>query len=331
MFRVLLIAATLCLAAPATAQDKAGAILTAWQNWTETSAIPNSAIAIGHNGDIVLLGSKGRDPRAPYPLASLSKAITAVCLTHVMNEHDLSLNTPIGDLAAIFARANVIIPPEAATITVASLMTHTSGLAPDVTQGTFLFNRNKARTNNDKIARNALAPNGRRGTFGDYAYNNGNYAILGSLLEGLTGTDNVTACRDRLFPAGNRDTAGFNDEWISFAAMGGWEASTADYLAFVMKNFGPTSTIARNPFETPHHPVADGIYYGTGTVFRHAEGQSTIWHSGAICNFGFFDQGSYFVQYANGYAVMVTYDKCGSGKRWRPLDDALFNAAHNDE
>lgn len=313
------------------AQDKAEAILSAWQNWAEALAIPNSAIAIGYNGQIVLMGGRGRDPRAPYPLASLSKAITAACVVDVMRENSLALDTPLGELNDAFTIAGVTIPEGAKSITVASFMTHTSGLYPDLTQGTFLFNRHKARTNNAKISRNALSESGRRGTFGDYAYNNGNYAVLGALLEGLTGTDNVTSCRDRLFPQALRTTAGFNDEWISFAAMGGWEASAADYLGFVMQNFGPNTPIAIAPFDTPHQQVADGIYYGTGTIFRHSDGQSTIWHTGAICNFGFFDQGSYFAQYPNGYAVMVNYDACGSGKRWRPLDEALYGAAHDDE
>jgi len=220
----------------------------------------------------------------------------------VMRENSLALDTPLGELNDAFTIAGVTIPEGAKSITVASFMTHTSGLYPDLTQGTFLFNRHKARTNNAKISRNALSESGRRGTFGDYAYNNGNYAVLGALLEGLTGTDNVTSCRDRLFPQALRTTAGFNDEWISFAAMGGWEASAADYLGFVMQNFGPNTPIAIAPFDTPHQQVADGIYYGTGTIFRHSDGQSTIWHTGAICNFGFFDQGSYFAQYPNGYA-----------------------------
>lgn len=321
--------ATSLFASLAAAQDAATtqAIVDAWQDWAEDRGIDGTAIAIGYNGRALHLGGIGRHPQEPYALASLSKAITAVCLHDVLKERGISTAATLGDLARHFDKAGVAIPPAASDISLSNVMTMSSGLYPDTTQGTFLFNRFKEAPNNRKFAQAALMDRSMRGTRGTYRYNNSNYAVLGALLDGLTRTDNVTACRDRVFPAGNRGTVGYNAEWIAFSAFGGWEASVADYLGFVMRNFGPDSRLARNPYDAPHQLIEEPVHYGLGALFFHREGRSTFWHTGAFCNFGFADQGSYFVQYANGYAVVVSYDVCGRAGVWRPLDAALSKAA----
>ena len=329
-----LAAVTLIALAPtAQAQDaqKTQAMVTAWQDWATARAIPATAIAVGYRGQIIASAGQGRSPSEPYALASLSKAITATCLLQVLHENDITVDQTLGDIAQHFAREGITIPPDVSEIPLTALFTMSSGLSPDTTQGTFLFHRNKGTPNNSRFARYAVAPNARTGIFGDYYYNNGNYALLGSLLDALTQTDNVTACRDRVFPPQNRSSVGFNPEWVRFAAFGGWEASAEDYLGFVMQNFGADTQIAKTPTAFPHLPLTHKISYGLGTFFSHKRGRSTFWHTGAICNFGFADNGSYFAQYANGYAVVVNYDICGATKNWRPLDEALYDAAHQNE
>jgi len=330
-WRMILVAISLATAAPAQDAARINAIFDAWQGWATYRGIDNTAIAIGYNGRIAKLGGIGRSPQDPYPLASLSKAITATCLHDILRRQNNRTDQTLGALTPAFARAGVTIPAAAAAIRIADVITMTSGLSPDTTQGSFLFNRFKDGPDNARFANYALRKNAMRGNVGEYYYNNSNYALLGALIDGLTGTDNVSACRDRVFPAAHRTTVGFNPEWIAFAGFGGWQASASDYLGFVMAQFGPRTQLAESPRDAPHAQIEGAAHYGLGTLFAQGPNGTTFWHTGALCNFGISDEGSYFAQYANGYAVVVNYDVCGRAAIWRPLDTALARAAFEPE
>ncbi|MEM6384780.1 MAG: serine hydrolase domain-containing protein [Pseudomonadota bacterium] len=330
--RLLLISIAAAFVSVTTAQSETGPrvdqITAAWEAWATKNGIKETAITIGRDGDILASRGRGRDPEAAQPIASLSKAITAVCLKRVADEQGLSLDTPLKDLSAAFAAVNIDIPPNLQERTLTSLITMTSGLKPDRTQSQFNNSYRYGDTRNIGFSKRALATSGLKGNAGEFHYNNGNYALLGALLEGLTGTDNVTACRDRVFPKGFRDTAGFDPDWIALAAFGGWQASTRDYTAFVMDVFGPKGDIASNLLKLPRYSDARGWYYGLGTHYRSRHPQNVYWHNGALCGTTGAELGSYFAYYPNGYAVTVSYDRCGRGDIFIDLDNALYQAAN---
>lgn len=320
----------MCLeASPATPQstEQTEKILTAWRDWADQHKV-ESAISIGHNGTILTTAGKGRDPSKAYPLASLSKSITAVCLKRIADEKDLPFSTSLGALQAEFDKVNITIPERIKDRTLGSLVSMSSGLTPDNTQGEMNRTYRMGDTRNIGFSRAALKPNSLGGTAGDFFYNNGNYALVGALLEALTGEDNVSACRDRLFPKGHRKTVAFSSDWISLAAFGGWQASTTDYTAFVMDAFQPGGDIAENLFTLPYYADPSGWFYGLGTHFRVRQPQNVYWHNGALCRVKGEDVGSYFAYYPNGYAVTVSYNKCGQGDINSALDSALFNGAN---
>lgn len=299
-------------------------IISAWESWADTYGV-KTAITIGHNGTILASHNKGRDPSTPYPLASLSKAITAVCLKRVLDEKGVSFNATLGELQSEFDKVNIAIPASFAERTLASVVSMTSGMNPDRTQSRINGSFRYGDTRNISFSKRALAASGLKGTAGDFFYNNGSYALLGALLEALTGTDNVSACRDRTFPKGHQSSAGFSSDWIALAGFGGWQASTDDYTAFIMDAFGPDGDIASDLFNLPNYGDERGWFYGLGTHFRVRQPQNVYWHAGALCR---AKVGSYFAYYPNGYAVTVTYNACGIGEIFQELDGVLFKAAN---
>ena len=317
------------LPAFAQTEEKTNSILKAWRDWAGKHNIDQTAITIGHNGTILASDGIGRDPNTAYPIASLSKAITAVCLHQIATEKNVDLHAPLGDLQAEFSKVNITIPDAIKDRTLASVITMSSGLKPDSTVGFFNNSYRYGDTRNIGFSLGALKAPNRKGSAGDFFYNNGNYALLGALLEALSGTDNVTACKDRVFPEGHRDTPKFDDEWIALAGFGGWEASTVDFTAFVMSVFGPESEVAQNIETLPkYRDLLDGWGYSLGTFFRTRTPQNIYWHKGALCGTTGGDQGAYFGYYPSGYAITMVYDVCGIDPLSNDLDNVLYNAAN---
>ncbi|MEO9825536.1 MAG: serine hydrolase domain-containing protein [Paracoccaceae bacterium] len=303
-------------------------ILAAWRTWAAKHNV-ETAISIGHNGTILASGSQGRNPNKAYPLASLSKAITGVCVLRITQENGIAFDTPLSALQPEFDKVNIDIPAKLRDRTLASLLTMTSGLNPDRTQSEMNRTYRIGDTRNIGFSKTALNSKGLGGTPGDFFYNNGNYALLGALLEALTDTDNVTACRDRVFPKGHRSTVAFDSDWMAFAAFGGWASSTTDYTAFLMDAFKPGGDIAANLTTLPNYAAPSGWFYGLGTHFRLRQPQNVFWHAGALCKVSGEDVGTYFAYYPNGYAVTVSYNKCAVGDIGIELDTVLFNGANN--
>ncbi len=319
-------------ASPIAAQstDTTDSILSAWQRWMVIHDIGESAISVGYDGKILASEGKGRDPRAAYPILSLSKTITAVCLGRVLGEQGLSFDTALSGFQVAFAKVGVSIPERLAETPLAEVVSMSSGMVPDALQGRELFNQNRnfGDSRNIEFARLALEERVLTGEPGTFYYNNGSYALLGALLEALTGTDNVTACKSRVFPSGFGQTVAFDDEWIALGAAGGWRMSTVDHLAFVMDAFAPDGEIAQNIRDWPNFQHQRGWNYGLGTYFRPRGERHVFWHFGAVCGVDGGDKGAYFAYYENGYAVSVTFDACAAADLGDALDQVLWTAAH---
>ncbi|CAN0603977.1 unnamed protein product, partial [Ectocarpus sp. 12 AP-2014] len=184
--------------AEAQTPDQTEKILAAWRDWTATHNV-DTAISIGHNGTILATGSEGRDPDTAYPMASLTKAITGVCVKRIAEENGIAFDTTLGALQPEFDKVNIDIPAKIRDRTLASLLSMSSGLEPDLTQSEMNRTYRMGDTRNIGFSKDSLKSRGLTGTPGEFNYNNGNYALLGALLEALTDTDNVSACRDKVF------------------------------------------------------------------------------------------------------------------------------------
>ena len=215
---------------------------------------------------------------APVPLASLSKAITAVCIAGLIERGRLSFETPLSHaLATTPARVGPPADPRLAAVTVSELLVHRAGFAAkqDVANAPladYLRHNTAGRTAFDAqlkwILRTKLTfePGTR------YAYSNAGYLILGAIVEEASGSDYESYCRESvLLPLGARD-AGLDPAWRILSSYGGWRMLPMDYArfyqAYALGNpaIGPE---ARAWMMSPQgKQVGGGVHYGLGTFVR---------------------------------------------------------------
>ena len=78
--------------------NRARQIEAAWRGWAQSADVDETSIAIGFGGAFVRSSGLGRAASDPADIASLSKAITAMCLATVLEEQGLSYETRLGDV-----------------------------------------------------------------------------------------------------------------------------------------------------------------------------------------------------------------------------------------
>lgn len=177
-----------------------------WRAWMTANDLTDGAmVVLMPDGTMHRVGLE-RETNASVPVASLSKAITGICMDIVLQEQGLGWYTTLGDIAPQMSAVRVTPQPWNAQITLASLANHTSGLSPDLTQGTMGSTLHGALGLHRRIGSEALREENIRGTARDYFYNNTNYAVLDVVIEALTGQSYADACMDRVVtPAGITD------------------------------------------------------------------------------------------------------------------------------
>ena len=169
--------------------------------------IPGGSIALTQNGRLVFARGYGyADPQAQiaaqpdsrYRIASLSKAITAVTVMHLVEQGSLNLDQPA------FALLPDLQPPAGSTpdarlasITLRNLLNHTGGWDDTATGSNFdpMFNSAKicqalgvaAPASTENIIRYMRGQPLQFAPGTQYAYSNFGYAVLGRIIERVTG------------------------------------------------------------------------------------------------------------------------------------------------
>lgn len=305
----------LALAAmPARAGDRAERIAAVWADWVAAGPVEVSTLAILRDGVVVHVAARGTDPGAALPLASLSKPITAACV--------LALGDRLPMEASV---AEVLGPGPAGAATVAGLLTHVAGLWPDGTQNNAVLARTTAPMTGE-IAAAAIARPPDAGRIGAFAYNNENYAVLGAMIEAVSGTDYATFCAEAVLAPLGLETAALAGPWAAHGPWGGWRMSAADYARFAWAFIGPGSPVGDAPADWPHADLG-GVAYGPGLFWRTTATETFAWGYGQLCWDG-TGNGSYVARYGNDLLVVVLHDDCSPGTdRALALDAALFDAA----
>jgi len=325
------------IAVPATANDPeviGSSVVAEWQSWMAKHRVPAGSIIVTHNGAVVAEGEIARSVDDPAKVASLSKAITAVCALKAAEQAGQTAQMPLS--VAIPQALATHQPRDArfADITIEQLITHASGIDSDYHRIELAKLRTLAEENKlwqfSKIADEALS-----GTpaWAPYRYSNANYLVLGIVIEELTGEAYEAYCqREVLAPLGVT-TARLNPEWRVMTAWGGWEISARDYLAFAEWYFsGENSPVRPAGYALSASDVGRGRGYSAGIIFRHTAAGTTAWHRGSWTGVrGRVDDrfGAYVVLYDNGYTVVTNY----AHDAWdrdigNELDSALYNATH---
>ena len=132
-FRVLILAFLLAATGlPAAAQTVAD-IEQAWRGWMSRNGRTTGGLAVLHQGRVAHEAVMGRDGIGqPLPMASLSKAVTGVCIAGLIEGGRLAFDTPLSQsLQRTIARVGAPVDPRLLGVTVAQLLTHRAGFDPD--------------------------------------------------------------------------------------------------------------------------------------------------------------------------------------------------------
>lgn len=284
----------LAAALPASADTVAG-IERAWRDWFARHERAAGGLAVLHKGKVVHEATAGRlTTGTAVPLASLSKAVTAVCVANLIDRGKLDLETPLSRaLARTFVRLGAPADERLPAVTIAQLLTHRAGYTrssddPDPTTGPlgkYLASATAKEPAFDAQMRLllprklALAPGER------YAYTNSVYLLLGAAIEEATGEPYESYCRQAtLKPLGAAASAQLTPEWRILASYGGWSMTLADYgrfyQAFARDNPAIGAGLRRWMMSPAGKEVSAGVHYAFGTDVRPTGKDANFWHGG---------------------------------------------------
>ncbi|WP_432690833.1 serine hydrolase domain-containing protein [Pseudooceanicola sp. C21-150M6] len=310
----------LLLAAPLRADDaaRAAAFRDAFQGWMAGQGARTGAIAIRHDNAPVAAFGINTDPDLMRPLASLSKMITALCVARLVADRQLSYDTEV---------RKVLNLPQAAPITTGALLSHATGLQHDRTQGPMSWWRGDPTPRWPEVTPPALDPGRLTPGTPDYYYSNENYAVLGTIIEGVTHEGYETACRDRvLTPAGV--TARPDPLFAAYLPWGGWRMSVADYAQLMDYAVGDNGILPGQIDQLPAQQVFGPVTYTMGLFRRDMGAGSNFWHFGSLCFEDGPNLGAYTAHWETGWTVTVWYDACLEEAGMISLDQALVAVAY---
>ena len=164
---------------------KLPAVDTVIQNAISDGSIPGAVLVIGHDGQVIYrkaYGSRSLEPRREpmtldtiFDLASLTKVIvTTTAVMQLVEQGKVRLNDPVAKYLPEFAQNGK------ADITVRQLLTHYSGLEPDLDLKT-------AWEGEETAYRMAFAETPQDAPGSKFAYSDINFIVLGALVERVSG------------------------------------------------------------------------------------------------------------------------------------------------
>jgi CubicO group peptidase (beta-lactamase class C family) len=246
------------------------------RGWMAQNGIEKSSLAIGRSGTILRAVGQKRSPDTPYPLASLSKAVTGMCMNQVLADTPYTWDSTMTDLAPEFAKMNFTPATQMRDLTLNQVATHTSGLPVKLNYGN-MSARNTTLSSQPTMARAALKEPENFGPRGVYVYSNANYAVLGFLIEAMTGQPYGDICKTKIMIPAGATKAGVMDRMSKTAAYGGWSASVEDYARFAMFWFDPAQPWMQDPSRFAFDEAAG---YGMGASVRQSKKGVSITHFG---------------------------------------------------
>ncbi|MDA7426751.1 serine hydrolase domain-containing protein [Thalassococcus lentus] len=303
----------ICLAGSGAAQSER--VRLEWERWLDRVGATEASLVFMIENAELSIEARGIAPDTPMPLASNSKAITALCLEALVREGKLAWDDRVARW----------YPSVRTELTVADLVVHRAGLGRDSTQ------RKMPRWRGDRTPRwaevraAAFARKKHAAPAKRYRYSNENYAILGDLIEVLSGQPYERACRSRVLERfGVQGVLG--DAYGGFGPWGGWSMSVRDYALLLRKGY-----VGRDPQAGPYAPVAESgkVIYGLGMLARLSPYTPNQWHVGSLC-FGGQGHGALAMNLGGRYTVVAAYNTCASPAEREALERSLVKAIFAD-
>jgi CubicO group peptidase (beta-lactamase class C family) len=331
-------------------QDK---LATGFKTWLSSVGVTNASLAVMQKGCLVgQYGFGNRRTTTPVPVASLTKAITAMCIANLVDGGKLSYTDKVSDrLKSLFTGPGVTIADnKAKDITIANLLRHQSGFPGGVGNDPVVPPWAAGVTNtasaDQTFAKAQLAKNLDRapgtGTWAQSHYNNVNFALLGMIIAQVTGQSYEAFCRQAVltpsrFHGYPVDQPRIGTGIPAMGAFGGWEITMEQYADFIDSHYRRMSAGADKFMSDSLTSNADsnGIAYGLGVVTGKSRASSTrnYWH------FGNWPGGnppappttpqqfsSYFALWDNDLLAVAALDQNKTGVTSPSLDCAMLTA-----
>jgi CubicO group peptidase (beta-lactamase class C family) len=253
----------------------------AFRAWTTRWNVPNAALVVMQGDQVVGSAARGSyTPAVPVPLASLSKAVTAVCIARLVDQGRLSFDDRLGDLLPALLAANPPRDPRVRAITVGQLITHTSGLGADLALDRAALAQAATGSARAALLRRALTAPMHAAPGRAFRYGNAAYLLLGLVIEARTGQSYEAACRSRVLAPLGITRATLHPDWRIAGPFGGWQMPLADYARFLAQYLPDRTRITTHPSRWPRFELERGVFYGLGAYERRRGADTLRWHAG---------------------------------------------------
>lgn len=218
----------------------------------------NGSVLVAKQGKIILNKGYGyrnkdsqtlNDANSIYQLGSITKQFTAAVILRLEEEKKLSVNDRISKFFPSF--------PKGDSITIAQLLTHTSGIYNYTDDRNFMENEvTKSKSRDEMMALFKDKPlMFSPGT--SWAYSNSGYSMLGYIIEMATKSSYEAAVRKYLFKPAEMNNSGFD-----FAHLSNPNKTTG-YFVLNAKSAEPSSIV-----DSTVSYSAGSIYATTGDLYK---------------------------------------------------------------
>lgn len=280
---------------------------TMFREYMEKQHMPGLVYGVVLDGKLLYSGGFGftnleskyaADASSMFRIASMSKSFTAMAILQLRDAGKLSLDEPASNYIPEMKKLR-LLTSDAPEITIRHLLTHGSGLPEDNAWG----DRQLADTDAELRKLMADGPSFSTSTGAEYEYSNVGFALLGQIVQAVSGVSFEDYTRDHIFrPLGMNNTVweftkappqklalGYN--WVndayqkipllhhgSYGAMGGLITSIEDFARYVAlhlaawppRNDSDTGPLKRSSLREMHHPWRFNILRAR---FRYANGR----------------------------------------------------------
>lgn len=220
--KLLVIVALLISPTLAEAQTRAGldlerlrAMTTQLDSFVKQGKMAGAVTVVARRGQVVSLQAVGYhdlESRKPmrvdsiFDIRSVTKPITAIAIMMLMEDGKLTLNDPVAKYFAQFRRTSSKAELSLDRITIRHLLTHTSGLPSERPTEIEAITIKRDRTLSEVVTLLATQePEFEPGT--RFRYSSGGFAILGRVIEVVTGKPYEQFVNERIFkPLGMNDS-----------------------------------------------------------------------------------------------------------------------------
>lgn len=157
-----------------------------------------------------------------------------------------------------------------------ALVTHTSGLPKNIDIDE-MASEGRNTYSQIHFARSALRDPSLLSATRDHSYSNVNYALLGQIIEGLSGRPYGEVCKDTVMAPARATGAQVAGPMWATAGFGGWSVSATDYARFLMHWYAPDRPWMQDPFA---YPLDSESGAGLGVFNRREDGHHLLNHAG---------------------------------------------------